>query len=144
MTKFHAATPVDLGRWIEQQQLQPPLLVRLLGDLGAGKTEWVRQFVRTQGGDANQVGSPTYSLHNLYQIVCGVRVHHLDLYRLQSPEELEGIGFWELFEEPAFVFVEWPQVFGNAPVPWPTLTIRLEKLQSGGVELQAAWGVDGC
>ncbi len=133
-------TPHELGGWIQNAPVQAPLLVTLTGDLGAGKTEWVRQLVRVHGGVADDVSSPTYSLHNIYSLKDGTTVHHLDLYRLKSSEELDGIGFWELFDTPAIICVEWPQFMGSLHVTWPRLQIHLQKLSNGSVELQATFG----
>ena len=54
------------------------------------------------------VKSPTYTLLEPYQTDQG-EVFHFDLYRLKSPEELEFLGFDEIFEGPGFKFVEWPE-----------------------------------
>lgn len=128
----------ELKKWIEQQDFLPPLLILLEGDLGAGKTEWVRQFVAAHGGDALQVSSPTYSLHNVYQLDDGTRVDHWDLYRLKDIEELDGIGFWEYLSNATFVIVEWPQIMGSLNASVQTLRLRIEKQTSETVAIYAA------
>lgn len=89
--------------------LSPPAILLLEGTLGAGKTSFVRGFVRALAPDANiRVQSPTFSLAHAYPTV--PIVHHLDLYRLGSAAEAQDLGIDECFHEQAsFVCVEWPE-----------------------------------
>ena len=82
--------------------------IALHGELGAGKTQFVRGLVRALGGPARSVSSPTFVLLNMYP---GSRftVHHLDAYRVASPEDFEAIGFAELLEQAGVVVVEWAE-----------------------------------
>lgn len=80
--------------------------VALYGDLGAGKTQFVRGLVAGLGGDAQRVCSPTFVLLNIYD-GGRLRVYHLDACRLRGPEDLEAIGFGELLEQGGVVAVEW-------------------------------------
>lgn len=85
-----------------------PLVIGLRGDLGAGKTTWVRALLRGLG-HAGRVPSPTYTLLEHYP-VGGLVVVHLDLYRLATETELENLGLRDWLEEPAtWVLVEWPE-----------------------------------
>jgi tRNA threonylcarbamoyladenosine biosynthesis protein TsaE len=88
--------------------------IALDGDLGAGKTQFVRGLVRALSGDPRQVSSPTFVLLHIYQHDTAGRamrlpVYHLDAYRVSGPTELEAIGFTELLEQGAVVVVEWAQ-----------------------------------
>jgi tRNA threonylcarbamoyladenosine biosynthesis protein TsaE len=85
-----------------------PLLIGLRGDLGAGKTTWVRAMLRGLGY-AGRVPSPTYTL--LEQYACGaLTLIHLDLYRLRSPDELENLGLRDwLAHQERWIAVEWPE-----------------------------------
>jgi tRNA threonylcarbamoyladenosine biosynthesis protein TsaE len=84
-----------------------PLVIGLRGDLGSGKTTWVRAMLRGLGY-SGRVPSPTYTL--LEQYVCGsLLLVHLDLYRLRSGEELENLGLRDWLAEPrCWLAVEWP------------------------------------
>jgi tRNA threonylcarbamoyladenosine biosynthesis protein TsaE len=82
-------------------------VVYLHGDLGAGKTTLVRGMLRSLG-HTGAVKSPTYTLLEPYQ-TRHMDVFHFDLYRLKSPEELEFLGFDEIFEGPGLKCLEWPE-----------------------------------
>jgi tRNA threonylcarbamoyladenosine biosynthesis protein TsaE len=96
-----------------------PRLVILRGELGAGKTTLVQGIAAVLGVPADQVTSPTFTLLHEYPTQ-KVRLAHLDLYRLESERELEGIGLWDLVGAAgdALVLVEWgdkfPSVSGRA------------------------------
>ena len=85
-----------------------PLVIGLVGDLGSGKTTWVRAMLRGLefGG---RVPSPTYTLLEHY--ACGeLTVVHLDLYRLRGEEELENLGVRDWLAEPdCWIAIEWPE-----------------------------------
>lgn len=83
--------------------------VALYGDLGAGKTQFVRGLVRGLGGDVHAVSSPTFVLLNIYD-TGRLKVFHLDAYRVHGAEDFEAIGFAELLDEPGgVVVVEWAE-----------------------------------
>ena len=94
----------------------------LTGDLGVGKTTLTRGILRS-AGHTGAVKSPTYALIEPYNIN-GLRIHHLDLYRLSDPEELAFIGVRELFDEDSLAIIEWPSM-GAGELPTPDLIIRL-------------------
>jgi tRNA threonylcarbamoyladenosine biosynthesis protein TsaE len=79
----------------------------LSGDLGAGKTQFVRGLVDGLGGDPRTVSSPTFVLLNVYD-TGRLKVFHLDAYRVSGAEDFEAIGFAELLEQlDGVVVVEW-------------------------------------
>lgn len=91
-------------------------LVTLSGDLGAGKTTLVRGMLRGLGF-GGRVKSPSYGLVETYELD-GLVVHHLDLYRLSDPGELEFLGLEDLLADDSVVLVEWPErAEGRLPLP---------------------------
>ncbi len=80
--------------------------VALEGELGAGKTQFVRGLAVALGANPRAVSSPTFLLLNIYR---GGRLalFHLDAYRVGGPEDFESIGFAELLEQDGVVVVEW-------------------------------------
>ena len=87
--------------------VQPPCSVALVGDLGAGKTTFVRGVLRALGV-TGAIKSPTYSLVETYETSKG-EVHHLDAYRIESVDDFEARGGFEYFQSPSIRFVEWPE-----------------------------------
>lgn len=85
--------------------------IALHGNLGAGKTQFVRGLVRGLGGPPRSVSSPTFVLLNVYP---GGRltVFHLDAYRVAGADGFEAIGFSELLEQRGVVVVEWAERVG--------------------------------
>ena len=102
----------------------------LVGDLGAGKTHFVKGFVKGLGSE-ELVTSPTFTLLNVYE-GGKVPVYHFDMYRLSSREEAEELGFDEYFDLSSLdgiVFVEWPsQVEGM--ITCPHIEIEITKIDN--------------
>jgi tRNA threonylcarbamoyladenosine biosynthesis protein TsaE len=94
--------------------LRAPKLVVLRGELGAGKTTLVKGMAAALGAaDAEEVVSPTFTLVHEYQ-GRKVRLFHLDLYRLETEADVEGLGLWEMADAPdALVLVEWGDKFAS-------------------------------
>jgi tRNA threonylcarbamoyladenosine biosynthesis protein TsaE len=83
-------------------------VIALHGELGAGKTQFVRGLLRGLGGEPRTVSSPTFVLLNVYD-TGRLIVYHLDAYRAAGADDFEAIGFAELLEQHGVVAVEWPQ-----------------------------------
>lgn len=90
-------------------ELQPDDVVALSGDLGAGKTHFVKGLV-AGCGSAQSVTSPTFTLLHEYR---GGRlpVFHFDFYRIERQEELEQLGFDDLLHEGGVAVIEWADRF---------------------------------
>ena len=100
----------------------------LVGDLGAGKTHFVKGFVKGLGS-SELVTSPTFTLLNVYENG-RCPVYHFDMYRLSSREEAEELGFNEYFDLKnlaGIVFVEWPEQVEGL-ITCPHIEIKIEKL----------------
>ncbi len=90
--------------------IQKGTVITLVGDLGAGKTHFVKGFAVGMGSD-NLVTSPTFTLLNVYERG-KMPIYHFDMYRLSSKEEGEELGFNEYFDLSSLdgvSIVEWPQ-----------------------------------
>jgi tRNA threonylcarbamoyladenosine biosynthesis protein TsaE len=105
----------------------PPCVIFLSGSLGAGKTTFVRGFLRGLGFKG-RVKSPTFTLVEEY-FLQNKKIYHFDFYRICDPEELECMGIRDYFDE-AVLLIEWPER-ASAYLPTPDLTYYLEILESG-------------
>ena len=104
------------------KQLSAGMTVYLHGDLGAGKTTFVRGVL--QGlGHAGKVKSPTYTLVEPYEL-SGLDVYHFDLYRFADEYEWDAAGFSEYFNEMSVCMVEWPEKAGTL-LPKPSFDVAL-------------------
>lgn len=106
-----AATEAFAAQWA--QSLQPDTAILLTGDLGAGKTTFIRGLARGLG-IAEPVRSPTFTLLHEYTIqqpdhLKGLPFFHLDLYRVETPEQLSTLGLDEIFERGGIVAIEWAE-----------------------------------
>jgi tRNA threonylcarbamoyladenosine biosynthesis protein TsaE len=94
---------IDLLELLNDHQV-----VALEGQMGAGKTTFVQQVLKAMGIEELD-GSPTYSLINQYESRFYGTVYHLDLYRLNSLEEIFDIGIEELLYQKCICLIEWPE-----------------------------------
>ena len=139
------------------KEFKIPQVVLLKGDMAAGKTQMARYMIQSLGFKENTVHSPTFSIINFYkkaQLIdsssfdsvvslqnlrpgesqtaggklAGLKgIYHVDLYRIKQEKELEDIAFWDIFYDPAVVFIEWPQIVEKKlPLLWNKLVIQLE------------------
>lgn len=99
----------------------------LIGDLGAGKTTLVKNLMHHLGVE-DSVTSPTFSIVNEYEGKSGP-IYHFDLYRIESVEELEEIGFFEYLDSGNPCFIEWPEIVMDY-IDLPSLQINLSILEN--------------
>ena len=102
---------MDLGRKLAPM-LKNARMVILRGELGAGKTTLVKGIAEgLQAASHDEVTSPTFTLIHEYRGP-GVNVFHVDLYRIETPRELDTLGLDELFTENGnLVLLEWGEKF---------------------------------
>ncbi len=114
----------ELKQWGEKlgESIEPPLVISLTGDLGAGKTTLAQSICRGYGV-AEPVTSPTYALVHRYDGPKSA-VYHIDLYRLDKESQLTNIGWDDILSERALVIVEWPERAGDS-MPADNLHIDL-------------------
>lgn len=100
----------------------------LSGDLGAGKTCLTRGILQGYGHQG-AVKSPTYTLVEPYEET-RYSIYHFDLYRINTPEEVEFLGVLEYFDQKNLCIVEWAEK-GRGFLPAPDLSLTLENAGSG-------------
>jgi tRNA threonylcarbamoyladenosine biosynthesis protein TsaE len=121
------AETVVVGRELAQT-LAPGAVVLLFGDLGAGKTAFVRGLAEGLGIDPAEVSSPTFTLVQTYR---GGRLTlaHVDLYRLNDPREIDDLGIEDL-EGQGVLAIEWAEKLARTPPG--AIRVRIE--DRGGEE----------
>jgi tRNA threonylcarbamoyl adenosine modification protein YjeE len=121
-------TEPELVAWGERigREARTPLVLALRGDLGAGKSTLARAVAHGAGVEGD-VPSPTFNLVFAYDTPRGVRVQHLDLYRLERPDEVWELGWSELGAPGDLVLIEWPER-AEALLPAPRWEVEIEEL----------------
>jgi len=121
--------------------LPPVAFVALRGDLGAGKTTFVKAVAAAVGVTAAEVVSPTFGLIHRHQgrrRVAGdwhaVRIIHADMYRIVSPAELAETGWDDAVADADWVFVEWPERI-EAALPAARVDLEITAVSPSGRNL---------
>jgi tRNA threonylcarbamoyladenosine biosynthesis protein TsaE len=112
ITTNSAEETIAFGRTLAEW-LAPPKLVLLRGDLGAGKTTLVKGIAAAfEAASEEDVTSPTFTLVHEYR---GPRanLYHIDLYRVDTPRELETLGLDDLRSERSVLLIEWGEKFAR-------------------------------
>jgi tRNA threonylcarbamoyladenosine biosynthesis protein TsaE len=116
------------------QNLPRKAAILLIGNLGAGKTTLAKGIVKGLGAASpDEVCSPTFTLIHEY----ATNVYHIDLYRLDRPEELRTLGLDEIFDREAIVLVEWGERFPDQ-MPSDRIEIRLTATGENTRQIQLA------
>ena len=108
--------------------LFPGMNLYLKGELGSGKTTFVRGVLRGLGYQ-DKVKSPTYTLVEPYSLE-KFTIHHFDLYRFKNDTEWDEAGFREYFNNTSICLVEWPEKVGHI-LPKPDISIELSHTPYG-------------
>lgn len=106
-------------------------VIELHGELGAGKTTFVRYLLRRLGVKGT-IKSPSYTVMEPYELP-GLRVSHFDFYRFNDAQEWEDAGFRDVFAELGLKLVEWPDKAAGL-LPVPDLRIEISMAQSADTE----------
>ena len=125
---------LDFGERLGRE-LQRGDVVALFGDLGAGKTAFVKGIARGLG-IAQEVTSPTFILVHEYT---GGRLplFHVDLYRLDNPEQALAIGIEEYLSGPGVTAIEWPEKIGSL-LPATAIRIRITASDNNARHIEVA------
>jgi len=115
--------------------------IALNGDLGAGKTHFVRGLVKGLGASGRAVSSPTYVLLNVYDTP-RMKVYHLDAYRVNGADDFDAIGFGELLDQGGVVVVEWASRVTDL-LPADRIDITLEVTGENARTITVVGGKDG-
>ena len=107
-----AEDTISLGRSLAEL-LAPPKLVLLRGDLGAGKTTLVKGIAEAfQAAREEDVTSPTFTLVQEYRGPAA-NLYHIDLYRVDTPRELQTLGLDDLISDNSILLIEWGEKFSR-------------------------------
>jgi tRNA threonylcarbamoyladenosine biosynthesis protein TsaE len=108
-------------------------LILLRGQMGAGKTRFVRALMQILGC-SDQTGSPSFSIineyhptENPYQLE---KIYHMDLYRLRNIQEAADIGLPDYLDGPDLCIIEWPELIMDLVKEQPYLDIEIEVLEN--------------
>lgn len=104
------------------RQLKSPSVILLSGDLGAGKTTFVRGFVSNWGME-KLVSSPTFTLLNHYTNDY-INIYHFDLYRLNHSSELDELGLEDFITKGDYTLIEWPEIASNL-LNFPVISVKI-------------------
>lgn len=113
-------------------------LIELHGDLGAGKTTFVRHLLRALGVQG-RVKSPSYAVVEPYTVQTAqgeLSIWHFDLYRFADPREFEEAGFRDLLASPGLKLVEWPEK-AQGVLPAPDLALHITALGDDSRQVKA-------
>jgi len=100
--------------------------ISLQGDLGAGKTTFVRHLLRALG-ITGRIKSPTYAVVEPHEAPDGLAIFHFDFYRFSDPREWEDAGFRDIFAGPGVKVAEWPENAAGR-IPLADLAIKIEAM----------------
>ncbi len=114
-------------------------LIELHGDLGAGKTTFVRHLLRALGVQG-RIKSPSYAVVEPYSVVLSdasnLSIWHFDLYRFANPREFEEAGFRDLLASTGLKLVEWPEK-AQGVLPVPDLALHITAFDEHAREVKA-------
>lgn len=134
ITTHSAEETIAFGRTLARL-LAPPKLVLLRGDLGAGKTTLVKGISSAfEAAPEENVTSPTFTLVHEYRGPLA-SLYHIDLYRIDTPRQLETLGLDDLIAEDSVLLIEWGEKFPRFMRDWD-VEITLERIGENDRKIQ--------
>ena len=103
----------------------PQKVIAFYGDMGTGKTTFIKVLCVQLGVDKSEVCSPTYSIVNEYRAPTDQCVYHFDFYRIKSEQGAYDMGYEEYLYSDVYCFIEWPEMIKNL-LPEYLLEIHIE------------------
>lgn len=133
--KLHIQSESEIDKLVDAfiQEARGVKVAFLYGDLGAGKTTFVKQLVKRLGSP-DMASSPTYSLVNEYDVSEG-KLYHIDLYRLDNEQEALEIGIEDYLYSGHYCMIEWPQVIEKLVDQAVEIKITTNEDESRSVEI---------
>lgn len=116
------------------RQLQPDQVVCFFGDLGAGKTTFIKGLAAGLGTTNEEVSSPTFTYLHIYRGI--LTLYHFDLYRLRDADEFLSMGFDEVLDAGGVSCIEWSE---KIEAILPDDAIRVSIIHLGGDQRQIAF-----
>ncbi|MGM9851264.1 MAG: tRNA (adenosine(37)-N6)-threonylcarbamoyltransferase complex ATPase subunit type 1 TsaE [Muribaculaceae bacterium] len=105
------------------------------GEMGAGKTTFIRELAKALGVTDDDVNSPSFSIINEYRSdTTAELIYHFDLYRLESLDEAFDIGVEDYFDSGAVCLIEWPERIQDI-LPDDTVTVHITELADGSRQI---------
>lgn len=132
--------PMVCGTYPALAHQGPGGRIHLKGDLGAGKTSFVRALLHACG-ITGKIKSPSYTLLETYNL-SNLYFYHLDFYRLRDSREWLDAGFRDILQKEAIVLIEWPEQAGEL-LPPPDLEINLDYVKTGRLARLTAHSTKG-
>lgn len=103
----------------------PQKIIAFYGEMGAGKTTFIKVLCEHLGVATSEICSPTYSIVNEYLTADKRCVYHFDFYRIKSEQEAFDMGYEEYLYSGDYCFIEWPEKIENL-LPVEVLKIHIE------------------
>ena len=106
----------------------------LWGKMGSGKTTFTKSLCSGLGVQPEKIKSPTYTIVNIYS--GKLPIFHVDLFRLNSPKELEDFDRQDLITDEGITIIEWPKLILNFLSDEPVLNLNIETISNQGRRLK--------